>query len=103
MWHDIYTQIKEGEMPEEESQPSAQERKKIMIWIQSQMAAAKEDMAKATYTHLRRLNNDEYNRTLGDLLMIDTSLLNLSRNFPTDELKGNFETMARHCKYLPFI
>ncbi|MDD7986184.1 DUF1592 domain-containing protein [Lentisphaera marina] len=92
MWHDIYDQIKEGEMPpEEENQPSDQERKNIMAWIQAQMIAGKEDMKKATYTHLRRLNNDEYNRTIGDLLKIDTSLLNLSRNFPTDERKENFK------------
>ncbi|EDM28498.1 hypothetical protein LNTAR_11296 [Lentisphaera araneosa HTCC2155] len=92
MWHDIYDQIKEGEMPpEEENQPSEQERKSMMAWIQKQMVAGKEDMKKATYTHLRRLNNNEYNRTVGDLLKIDTSLLDLSRNFPTDELKENFK------------
>lgn len=90
LWQEMYDQLEEGDMPpEDETQPSAAEKEKVMSWIALQIDSKREEMKNAAFTHLRRLNKFEYNRTVSDLLKIDTSLKSLSRNFPADDLKEN--------------
>ena len=92
LWQEMYNQLEEGEMPpEDETQPSKQEKDKIMLWISTQIDSKREEMKNEAFTHLRRLNKFEYNRTVSDLLKIDTSLKSLSRNFPEDDLKENLK------------
>ena len=96
LWQEMYNQLEEGEMPpEDETQPSKQEKDKVMLWISSQIDSKREEMKNEAFTHLRRLNKFEYNRTVSDLLKIDTSLKSLSRNFPEDDLKENLKNNGK--------
>ena len=91
MWQEIHDLIEEKEMPpEDETQPSDSERQKVMTWIAYNIDSKRDEMKKAAFTHMRRLNKMEYDNTIRDLLKIDTELLSPSRNFPTDGKLHNF-------------
>jgi len=92
LWQEMYNQLDDGDMPpEDEKQPSQEEKDKIMLWISSQIDSKRDEMKRAAVTHLRRLNRVEYDRTIGDLLKINTSLNSLSQNFPADDVKENLK------------
>lgn len=92
LWQEMYYQLEEGDMPpEDELQPSKEEKDKILLWISSQIDSKRDAMQKAAYTHMRRLNRIEYDRTVSDLLKIDTSLNSLSQYFPADDVKENLK------------
>ena len=78
-WTEALHQIEAGEMPpEDEIQPSQEEKEKMMVWIASQIDSKRDEIKRAAFTHLRRLNKFEYNRTVSDLLKIDTSPLKVN-------------------------
>ena len=94
----MYNQLEDGDMPpEDEPQPSVEDRDKIMLWISSQIDSKRDEMKSAAFTHLRRLNKFEYDRTIADLLKIDTTVKSLSESFPADDqvhnLKNNGEAL----------
>lgn len=92
LWQEMYNQLEDGDMPpEDEVQPTKLEREKIMEWISVQIDAKRDEMQNAAFTHLRRLNKFEYDRTVADLLKIDTEINSLSESFPADDLVENFK------------
>ena len=96
MWQEVVFQLEDSEMPpEDEAQPSNEDKEKIMSWITAKIESKREEMKQAAITHLRRLNRTEYDRTVRDLLKIDISLMSPSRNFPADDLKDNFKNNGK--------
>lgn len=72
-WHDILDSINRGEMPpEDETQPTDQQRQVITQWITDKMThAAKIKRATGGQGVLRRLTRYEYNNTMSDLLGVE--------------------------------
>jgi hypothetical protein len=92
LWQEMYNQLEEGEMPpEDETQPTVDEKEKIMSWIAYNIDSKREEIKNAAFTHLRRLNKVEYDRTIADLLKIDTKISSLSDSFPADDLVENLK------------
>ena len=91
LWQEIHDLLEDGDMPpEDEKQPTVDEKEKVMTWIAYNIDSKREEMKSAAFTHMRRLNRAEYDNTIRDLLKVDTELLSPSRNFPADGKKHNF-------------
>lgn len=74
LWKDILKQVSEQAMPpEDETQPTDEQRQKLTEWIQRTMTAA---MARNTQRNgsVRRLTVPQYRNTLRDLLGLDEDL-----------------------------
>ena len=82
-WHEVLNHLNRGEMPpEDEPQPSAAERQRIVDWVTVQLErAAEARRGTGGQVVLRRLTRYEYNNTLRDLLGVD---LDFARNLPPE-------------------
>ena len=82
-WEEVYNQLNVGEMPpDDEPQPTAEERELLSSWIHSELRrAAEEKRSSGGSKILRRLTRYEYNNTLCDLLGLD---LNFAKNLPRE-------------------
>ena len=71
-WHEVLNQLNTGEMPpEDEPQPTREERETLTQWLTKSLdAAAETKRASDGRVVFRRLNRDEYNNTLNDLFNI---------------------------------
>ena len=111
LWQEILDQLNLGEMPpEDERQPSDEERLKVVEIITKGIAESREKFAgEGSHTVLRRLNKFEYLNTIGDLLGLDTSAWSPSADFPADVLVEGFDNDGEELvtsgllleKYLP--
>ena len=93
LWLNVLKQLKTRVMPpEEQKQPAAAERAKIVAWLEAAMdridARAPRDPGRVT---LHRLNRTEYDNTLRDLTGLD---LNPADEFPLDDVTGGFDNNA---------
>lgn len=96
LWKDILKQVDEGAMPpEDEPQPSDDERKKLTAWIQRTMTAA---MSRNTQRNgsVRRLTVSQYRNTLRDLLGLDEDLTEVlpPDGISKDGFANNAQTMV---------
>lgn len=82
-WSEILDALNRGDMPpENEPQPSAQERDKIVNWLSSEInRAAVLRRSTGGQVTLRRLTRDQYNNTMRDLLGIE---MNYAKELPPD-------------------
>ncbi|MEZ5304994.1 MAG: DUF1588 domain-containing protein [Verrucomicrobiales bacterium] len=83
-WENVAHTVEAGEMPpEDEKQPSDEERKRLLAWIKD--AVTNIDYSKIPKDPgrpaLRRLNREEYNNTIRDLFGVD---FRPGKNFPED-------------------
>jgi mono/diheme cytochrome c family protein len=85
-WETILDMLKSGEMPpEDEPQPSAEDRAAIIQWINNNLQNAMEKAdQEAVPPVTRRLTNFEYQNTMRDLLGFE---LNLIENLAVDPVK----------------
>ena len=92
-WQEIVDQLNLGEMPpEDEEQPSQEERLAAVKTMTETIAGAREKFSGVgRHTTLRRLNKTEYRQTVSDLLGLDTSGWNPSADFPADVLVKGFD------------
>lgn len=82
-WREVLDAIDRGDMPpEEEDQPTIEQRNKLSQWLSSELKRAA-NLRRSTGGHvtLRRLTNYEYNNTLRDLLGIK---MDYTSEFPPD-------------------
>ena len=88
IWKAVQEQIGLGEMPPaEKPQPSAEERDRLIAWIERLLSEVAEARAgDPGPVVLRRLNNAEYTFTLRDLTGVKS--LNPAREFPGDSAAG---------------
>ena len=96
LWQDIADLMNLGDMPpEEKKQPGTRERQQVIDWITGRLEIAYAE-AKSTdrKTVLRRLNRDEYNRTVRDLLKLEDTLADPTESFPPDETEENFNNIG---------
>ncbi len=92
-WDKVAQKLRAGEMPpEEQPQPSAAERKRLVEWLEGVLARSAcdgpRDPGRVT---LRRLNRNEYNNTIRDLVGID---FHPADDFPSDDVGYGFDNIG---------
>lgn len=83
-WQLVLDKLREAQMPpaQVKPQPSDEERKRVMAWIESvRKAEARRHAGDPGLVLARRLSNAEYNNTIRDLTGVD---LRPAREFPVD-------------------
>ena len=91
-WRDVVEQVRSGDMPpDDKPQPSAEEKQRFLASVASIFAKAdigKSDPGRLT---VRRLNRNEYNNTIRDLLHIE---FRPADDFPSDDVGHGFDNIA---------
>lgn len=95
-WQEILDQINLGEMPPKKAdQPSHDEIKKMVAWSTKELHKAQityhSEVAKPV---LRRLNRDQYDRTVRTMLNLEPMLADPTESFPPDISVEHFDTVG---------
>ncbi|MDP7019026.1 MAG: DUF1592 domain-containing protein [Pirellulaceae bacterium] len=92
-YQEIVDQLNLASMPpEEEPQPSAEERAKAIAHLTRQLAIARAELnASGGHSVLRRLNSWEYRQTIGDLLGLNVDVWNPAGDFPAEVRVDGFD------------
>ncbi len=92
VWEKVLLNIRSGEMPpKNKPQPSLAEREKVMHWIETKILQAdcsKPDPGRVT---VRRLNRNEYNNTIRDLVGVN---FQPADDFPNDDSGYGFDNIG---------
>ncbi|MEE2686285.1 MAG: DUF1592 domain-containing protein [Planctomycetota bacterium] len=93
MWERVFQMVKFGSMPpEDESQPSPEEREQIVSWLDQALnfldCDQRYDPGRVT---VRRLNRLEYHNSIRDLFGVD---LNPTKDFPSDDVGDGFDNIG---------
>ncbi len=96
LWQDIADQLNLGEMPpSKEEQPTASERLTAVDWVTDQLEVAFDALNSTNrQTVFRRLNRLEYDRSVRDLLKLESILADPTETFPPDETEENFNNIG---------
>lgn len=89
IWENLRTQI----MPpaKEEFQPSVEERKEIIAWIERRIFALDPENPDPGRVTIRRMNRQEYRNTITDVVGIN---FNTTDRFPPDDTGFGFDTIG---------
>ncbi len=92
-WLRVRDAVQGGLMPpSDQPQPSLEERDRIVGWIENEYLAANcGQQGGSPAVVMRRLNRQEYNNTIRDLLGVD---LRLADAFPPDEISFGFDNVG---------
>ncbi len=92
-YQDIVDQLNLANMPpEDEPQPSAEERTKAITHLTRQLKTARAELHTAGgHSVLRRLNSWEYRHTIGDLLGLNVEVWNPAEDFPAEVMVHGFD------------
>ncbi len=101
-WIRIAEVIRSEEMPpEDEAQPSADERAEVLAWLEPALAAI--DCRKVSQpgrVTIRRLNRTEYNNTVRDLVGVE---FRPADDFPADDVGNGFDNIAQVLSLSPLL
>jgi hypothetical protein len=90
-WLRALEQIERGTMPPpKKKQPTAEERHRAVLELEEALASHAQSRPAHDTAVLRRLNRTEYRRTLEDLLHLDLSRRDPTREFPEDNRLHGF-------------
>ena len=88
-WLKMLEQIERRNMPPaDEDQPSAEERHAAILELEGKLVADAQTLPRRKPAVLRRLNRTEYRQTIRDLLDLDVSSFDPTRDFP-DETRAH--------------
>ena len=101
-WESVYDELESGSMPPaKKPQPTKAEMQTMMDFIAQAVAyrdcSGPRDPGRVT---IRRLNREEYNNTIRDLLGVD---LKPADDFPTDDTGYGFDTIAEVLSMSPLL
>jgi hypothetical protein len=96
LWQEMLDRVNLGEMPPEEA---PQPESSVRVWAAEEIAAliqkGRKDVSPiADGTVLRRLNRFEYDRSVRQLLALESTLVDPTANFPPDESQGHFRNIG---------
>jgi len=93
LYQEIVDQLNLQNMPpEDEPQPSATERAKVIALLTQEITAAHSNLKTSDqHSALRRLNSWEYRQTIGDLLGINVEVWNPAEEFPAEVKVDGFD------------
>ncbi|MFT4546761.1 MAG: hypothetical protein ACI8XO_003038 [Verrucomicrobiales bacterium] len=102
LWHEAAELILDGEMPPEgKPQPLPAQRDAVIAdlnaWVAAFDAAVPDNPGRVT---VRRLNRDEYKRTVRDLLGVEVTLAD---DFPPDEVSYGFDNIGDALTISPLL
>jgi Protein of unknown function (DUF1592)/Protein of unknown function (DUF1588)/Protein of unknown function (DUF1587)/Protein of unknown function (DUF1585)/Protein of unknown function (DUF1595)/Planctomycete cytochrome C len=87
--------------PRDKPQPSARERETLLGWLENDfLAAQRGKQAGSAPVVIRRLNRQEYNNTIRDLLGVD---LRLADAFPPDDIGFGFDNVGSALNISPIL
>ncbi len=91
-WGHVLENLRTGEMPpDEEKQPSLEDRERMMAWIDRTVFAVDPDYPDPGRVTIRRLNRVEYNNTIRDLVGVD---FQPADDFPADDSGYGFDNIG---------
>ncbi|MFL5338972.1 MAG: DUF1592 domain-containing protein [Gemmataceae bacterium] len=92
-WETVKQRLEMKEMPpKKQTQPAADEVKKVVAWIDTELTrAAQAAPMTAGRVTMRRLNRTEYNRTVHDLTGVK---FQPADDFPTDDVGNGFDNIG---------
>ncbi len=91
-WKHVLEALRTGEMPpDDEKQPSLDDREKIMAWIDRAVFAVDPTNPDPGRVTIRRLNRTEYNNTIRDLVGVD---FRPADDFPADDSGYGFDNIG---------
>lgn len=90
MWERFVFNVKSQSMPPSGAKPSDAERLAMVEWAEKGLSANC-DLADAGRVTIRRLNRNEYENTVRDLLGVD---LHLTQDFPSDDVGEGFDNIG---------
>lgn len=101
-WESVCDELSQGEMPpEDKPQPSKVEIAAITSWVREALAfrdrTAPRDPGRVT---IRRLNRNEYNNTIRDLIGVD---FKPAEDFPSDDTGYGFDNIADVLSMSPLL
>ncbi|MCA8984225.1 MAG: DUF1592 domain-containing protein [Planctomycetaceae bacterium] len=93
LWSKVYQQISVGSMPPQDvDEPPHEERMAVAEWLDKALHRFDcQSVNNPGRVTVHRLNRNEYDNTIRDLLGID---LNLSRDFPSDDVGYGFDNIG---------
>ena len=101
-WHEILDQLRSGRMPpRDRPRPDAAATRTTINWITGQLKKHGRLRTRPNDA-VRRLNRREYNNTLRDLLLIDTSY-SPADAFPDDDRTDGFDTVGGSLVFSPAL
>lgn len=91
-WKEVLNAINGHEMPpEDEPQPTTADAARFAEWVETELARA-EIEKRSTQVVLRRMNRNEYDNTIRDLIGVD---FHPSESFPEDPPAGGFDNIGQ--------
>lgn len=100
LWRRVLKQVETREMPpEDEKQPTAEERQRLLAGIKQALTIGKADPGPAV---VRRLNRTQYDRTIKDLVGIDFNS-GEAVGMPTDTGAEGFDNLANGLDVSPAL
>ncbi len=91
-WRDVIEQVRSGDMPpDDKQQPSSEEKKRFLESVAGIFAKADNGKPDPGRLTVRRLNRNEYNNTIRDLLHIQ---FRPADDFPSDDVGHGFDNIA---------
>jgi hypothetical protein len=100
-WELVMRNVRSGEMPPpEKPQPSEEQRQLVANWVESELFhvdCANPDPGRVT---IRRLNRNEYNNTIRDLVGID---FKPAEDFPVDDVGYGFDNIGDVLSLSPIL
>ena len=91
-WSAVLENLRTGDMPpEDEKQPTPEQRQKLMKWIDLAVFSVDPDHPDPGRVTVRRLNRVEYNNTIRDLVGVD---LQPADDFPADDSGYGFDDIG---------
>lgn len=99
-WLRVLDAVESGVMPPSDSdRPSLEQRQRLLDWIQNDFFVSQSmHVSKSSAGVIRRLNRQEYNNTLRDLIGLE---LNLAASFPPDDIGFGFDNIGSALKTSP--
>ena len=92
IWEKVLHNVETREMPPEtKPQPSSNERELIIRWIEARVLKCDCDHPDPGRVTIRRLNSNEYNNTIRDLIGLD---LHPADDFPADDTGYGFDNIG---------
>lgn len=93
IWEHVLQNLRTEQMPpaKKKNQPTAEEREKMIKWIEAEFFPVDCNNPDPGRVTLRRLNRSEYNRTIRDLLGID---FQPADDFPQDDIGYGFDNIG---------
>lgn len=101
LWERVAQNVDQSHMPPAKSpQPTRKQRDRLVQWIESTLSQAYCDLNDPGRVTMRRLNREEYNNTVRDLLGVD---FKPAADFPSDDIGYGFDNIGDVLSISPLL